>query len=367
MPCPKHTIGIGITPRHLNVTRLTLYTTLHDMTTANDPRDAAWTDLEHDLDNFFILRSTGPGDLRDIHEDTNRSKLARLLDIARSITSSPDQQNDNHLDAVLDLIVDNMPDDLIYVKATIKPLSRYIMIANLNGSSRPLPFAPAHARQVLTCLMDLFTDEMHVPRVYDTVKILARPYIPHLDSTDPLVLALTTPSTTTDQSSISPSSPTSLPPHLAELSRHLDDPSIPLSAPFHLTPGDLLTLLAPAYLHILQSAPSPPLGIPSRYAQTTTDQANTFAGKVYSSHEFRNREAGLPMGLGVGRRGSNQAQFRGYGYGHGHGHGAEVTTQGMGPGINMDRQAGADAARGLGAGGPVTARPASRHVDEYAR
>jgi hypothetical protein len=98
----------------------------------------------------------------------------------------------------------------------------------------------------------------------------------------------------------------------------MSEPTLSSSVVHQATPAELVSLLAPSYYKILATAPVPPLGIPSTVPRATPEsQASAWAGKVYSEHEFRTREG---VGLGL-----------------------------------------------PGGVAPRASRPASRHVDEYAR
>ena len=141
----------------------------------------------------------------------------------------------------------------------------------------------------------------------------------------------------------------------------LDHPYRPTGLVHSLTPSQILSAIAPNLLKSLSSAREPPFGIPP---STTTRQpmgsgagsasASAFAGKVYTSHEFRTREASNnTTGLSSGATGSSMDMSAGVGMGSGSGSGA-----GLGAGAGTG---------GLGVNALKASRPASRHVDEYAR
>ena len=84
--------------------------------------------------------------------------------------------------------------------------------------------------------------------------------------------------------------------------------------------------------------------------------ASAFAGKVYTSHDFRTREAShTTTGLSSGPTGTSMGISAVVGMGSGSGSGAGLGA-GAGPGTG-----------GLRVNALKASRPASRHVDEYAR
>jgi hypothetical protein len=174
-------------------------------------------------------------------------------------------------------------------------------------------------------LVLLSSEIIHGRAVFDATRELAMDYTAHLPRHDPLVRAWQwRGSGSSDATKIDA---TAVPAHLASLSSAIDaahplashsdtdtadsveqpTPSASLNAPpptsWNITAHDLLSLVAPSLLTTLQTAPEPPLGIPSTFTQFAAEgqtDASAYAGKVYSSHEFRNRETSMPSGLGSG-------------------------------------------------------------------
>lgn len=265
------------------------------MSTSQDllqTRKDAWARLPDDLSALNTLYTTGPGDLIRTEKSQTRSNHARLLSLAETLSAETDLTSRRYFELSLNLLVEAVAGDGAITRATIPRLTRMIVVSRIRTGEpgRTLPYPLELARPVLRTLVDLSTELIDGRVAFPVTQTLAEPYLSQLDPSDPLVQIFT--STTT------PPPPTdSTPSNLVVLSGALEG-----DQPFRTTPTDLLALIAPQLLTSLQTAPSPPFGIPSTYIPSRLESgAGSFAGKVYSQHEFRNRESVMPSGLGAGR------------------------------------------------------------------
>ncbi|KAK1923933.1 hypothetical protein DB88DRAFT_258296 [Papiliotrema laurentii] len=332
------------------------------MTSIVERRSAAWRTFETGSESLATLREVGPGDMRDVEEGFDRSNLARLMDYTEGVSLDPMRRTDFEL--ALD-ILSNLPADCVVRKASLERIVRWTVVSAQRGSTRRLPFPGELAREVMKVLVGVAGEVIERRLGFDTAKELAQPYITLLDREDPLVMAFEGCDGRQEGDEIDSSS--SLSAELYDLSRALDatDPtrrggveqvggdSTRKTTTYTVSPQDLLLLLAPRLLETLKQAPDPPLSIPSDYSKQRAEgavQANAWAGKVYSEHEFRNRGEGLPSGLGAGQGGVSPVTpgFVGQGY----------PSQ-----LALGASGGVMQQHGYAPGG----RAASRHVDEYAR
>ena len=220
-------------------------------------------------------------------------------------------------------------------------LPRLAITSRIRGSKRMLRIPPTYARKVMKSIMEESTGVIGGESAWPAAVSLAQPYLEHLDPSDPL-LTVFTPQREPDIPP--PSFPDAVDGRrLSRLSTAISRSSClhpsaqqNVSSLHHqATPAELLSLIAPQLLRTLSTAPTPPIGIPSNLNPTAESQASAWAGKVYSSHEFRDRER-------VG----------------------EKENTGLGIAAGLARGVGVPVGGGVGVGGG--ARPASRHVDEYA-
>ena len=286
-------------------------------------RNEAWKRLELGRGALMVLVEE-PGDLLETMKGEEKSNLTRLMDLARRYVDRDDEESRRCLELSLD-ILQCLPDLSTIHISLIDPISRLVVVSRTRGSRRTLPFSSTLARPVLSSLLAISTEVIDGKLTWTATMTLAEPYLPHLSPTDPLVLSLV--STHSDTSPFSPA--TSFPDtpdgrRLSRLSTALSNPA-PSSLIHQVTPAELLSLVAPAHLSTIQRAPIPPIGIPSALSSPTPEnQASAWAGKVYTSHEFRKDRSGEGVGVGV--------------------------SVGLGMAVVPTR----------------ASRPASRHVDEYA-
>ena len=291
------------------------------------------------------LLDLGPGNPLQTERGVGQSNLSLLLDYGAQLSERTDEVAVYQLEVALDLIdlcIKHGGDEharslpLAAVRATIRPVVRMTIISRMRASKHltqppsKLPYDGIQARTILEYLLLLSSEVINGQATFDPARELAMDYTPYLSPDDPLVRAWQTSS----KISLSASSRSPIPvsPHLIALSNAMDaahplagqpdtespdrqkhqppppstDPTSTTAPPpsnSNLTPQDLIALIAPSLLTTLQSAPEPPLGISSTFAHSTNQgqaDASAYAGKVYSSHEFRNRETSMPSGLGSG-------------------------------------------------------------------
>lgn len=282
----------------------------------DDSRQQAWIHLNLGRHALRILaRPKSENDFMEVAKGEETSNMARLLEMAGK------SEGGEELELILD-ILNPPPSDPVVLAHLARVLPRLVVLSRMrNGTSRDISLPKAYAEVVVRSLL-LCSAE--IPGAFPVAQRLASPYLP--DTSDSSLktafsdvlakhpLIPIPPGTTADA---------------RRLHRLIQSSS---SAYIHsATPSELISLLAPSLHTLLSTAPQPLLGIPPSENKTPEALASAYAGKVYTSNEFRNREA--PVGLGI----------RG-----------------------VKAGAGAGSAGNVGVGGGL-ARPASRHVDEYVR
>ena len=329
-------------------------------------REAAWTHLELGRGALTILAEGTGDDLLEIGKGRERTNLAILLEYADKWAKGVDEESKKCLELVLDILeASTMYSDPIACDHVARIMPRLAIISKVKGSDRTLKFPESHARTVVQKLLEATTSIVDGQSCWPAAVKLAQPFVSHLDSNDPLRLAFT-PSQRSEQESLS--FPDTLDGRrLSRLQQALflslpvtpADPGNQYTSGIHhqATPFDLLTLLAPRLLTSLQTAPVPPLGIPTLLNPTPDSHASAWAGKVYSSHEFRDRDRDRDRD----RAGEGEGLRIAAGIGRGIGIGIGV---GGGGGGGGEGEGGVGVGGSIGVGGMT--RPASRHVDDYA-
>ncbi|OWZ76374.1 hypothetical protein C365_05200 [Cryptococcus neoformans Bt85] len=266
-------------------------------------------------------------DLMRVEKGEEKSNLARLLEMGEKFAQDEDDEGLNMMLDLLNSAELEIVDSIIaqeYLARTVPRLSVIAIALSKNGNGRgngtmrDLKIGEEHARLVVNALLLCSTEIINGKLTYPIARKLAEPYLPHLELSDPLRIAFTAshPSPTPDV--LSDPDPTAR--ALARLSHAISSsssstlssfaldpsilssfpPSFPSSSITHiLPPSTLLTFLAPHLTSTLSTAISPPFGIQPSATYTSPEMqgANVWAGKVYTSHEFRSREL---VGLGIG-------------------------------------------------------------------
>jgi hypothetical protein len=279
-------------------------------------RNAAWEILPNE-GGLRMLEELGIGDLSLEDKASGLSRIARLVQVLEQ-WKGPAEAFEIGLDLLLGGIDGSWTS---YLARRVPPL---IVTSNIKGSSRDLKTPDHFSRDVLTSLLGI------APLIDDTatfeiVSKLALRYAGNLSPTDPLVTAFHTP----------PIPPTPSDPATANarqvyrFSQALH--SSPNALVHSLTPNQILEALAPDLLASLATAREPMFGLSSSNGAPGHQDASAsaFAGKVYSSHEFRSRPN---------------------------------------PSVNLAILAGSGSEPGTGLGvgnARMESRPASRHVDDY--
>ena len=310
-------------------------------------RTSAWANLELGRGALMLLtESSLVQDFLEIPTAKHRTNLAALLDHAQTWAEQQSDEAKKCLELALDLLESpSLYSDPIIAAYLARVLPKLVMISRTRGSQRILAIPNTYARQVLKTLVEGSTEMIDGIMMWPAACALAQPYLTNLEPNEPFVPLFNTGKCDhPDQSSL-PDTVDGR--RLSRLSRAIDalfpiqagSSALATKSSIHhqATPTELISLIAPQLLYTLSTAPIPPLGIPSILNPTPESQASAWAGKVYSSHEFRDRER------------DRERENVGLGIGAGLGRGAR---QGLG------QEASSSAVGG--------ARPASRHVDEYA-
>jgi hypothetical protein len=269
----------------------------------------------------MMLQELGVGHLVTVDKASGLSRMARLVEVLERWEGSWDVY-----EMGLDLLLEGIGNEWsANLARKIPPL---IVTLSLRGSTRELDIPKQHySMEVLTALLNT-APIIDGRGTFHIVSTLASPYLSHLPTSDPLVQVFTVP----DASPAPLVVPTT--PEARQIHRFSQSLHSPTNAFVHeLTHKQLLEALAPELLASLSSAREPAFGLsPSKTAPGNNDttSASAFAGKVYSSHEFRTRQN------------------------------AAIHTAGATSGLGA-----VEAGHGLGAGSRMDSRPASRHVDDY--
>lgn len=291
--------------------------------TTEERRQAAWTSLPA-KGSLVILQNLGPGDWEtEVAGNAGLSRLAKMIQVLQAWQGSW-----SDYEATLDIIhtaVDDSNEQRIRYLASKLP--GLIVKSRLHGSRRVIPIPTEYAEMVLSALLAIPPTIDGIPS-FAAVAQLADPYLPF----EPFTNVFTTP----PRQAIPHTEPLADPEErpLDRFARSLDGP---LNGFAHsLTPAQLVSVLAPQLLVSLSTAAQPPLGIsPSApmMQNGSSASASAFAGKVYSSHEFRTREPAHPAGPVAG---------------------------------GVAALVGESSGGGLGVGTARASRPASKHVDAFA-
>lgn len=290
---------------------------------------AAWRHLSLGKAALTCLVNTGVSvmeyDLTRVEKGEEKSNLARLLDMGEKFAQEGDAEGLNMVLNLLDSAELEIVDSTVvqeYLARTIPRLSVIAIALSRNGSGkgngtiRSLKVGEEYARLVVNALLLCSTEIIDGKLVFPIARNLAEPYLPFLELSDPLRIAFhaSHPSPTTD--ALSDTDPAAR--VLARLSHAISSSSWSTSSSLAinpritpsfsassssithvLPPSTLLSFLAPQLTSTLSTAISPPFGIQpaATYASPELQGANAWAGKVYTSHEFRSREL---VGLGIG-------------------------------------------------------------------
>jgi hypothetical protein len=284
-----------------------------------DRRREACKRLDLGRPALVVLAETVGDDWLDLSPGSDLSNLARLLAMGQAYaeaTAGTDDSDDSESIRCLELVLDILERAPLVPKTTpqlARRLPGLALVSRVRGSQRTLNLPPDQAGTISRALLTAASSIPDGARAWSEAVILVQPYLPHLSPDDPVRTRFTS---STFVSVTLPDTPDGR--RLARLSAAMSEPTSSSSVVHQATPAELVSLLAPSYYKILATAPVPPLGIPSTVPRATPEsQASAWAGKVYSEHEFRTREG---VGLGL-----------------------------------------------PGGVAPRASRPASRHVDEYAR
>jgi hypothetical protein len=259
-------------------------------------RNAAWKSIPDEA-ALRVLQELGMGDWTKRDEYTGSSRLAKLLNALAEWEGSDDGYALG-LDMLLGGIGTNWSSSLA---RNVTPL---IVRSHLLGRDHALNIPLPYSREVVIALLEIQPVISGKNTSSITAK-LGQPYLQQLRPSDPL------------RNTFRPTPPPSFPketPNDREISRLAESLQSPRNGYAHsLTPSQLLSVLAPELLHSLTTARQPLFGLEPVVGLThahPSASASTFAGKVYSSHDFRSRQlvgeqvSGIMGGAGLGINGN---------------------------------------------------------------
>jgi hypothetical protein len=275
-----------------------------------DRRREAWNRLDMERPALAVLAETVGDDWLDVSPGSEVSNLTRLLAMGEACaeaTTRTDEFEMSESIGCLELVLDILERAPLVPKTTHQ-LARRVpgltLTSRVRGSQRILNLPPDQAGTISRALLTSAASIPDGARAWSEAVNLVQPYLPPLSPDDPVRNRFTS---STFVSVTLPDTPDGR--RLARLSAAMSEPTSSSSVVHQATPAELVSLLAPSYYKILATAPVPPLGIPSTVPRATPEsQASAWAGKVYSEHEFRTRE-GVGLGLpgGVAPRASRPA------------------------------------------------------------
>jgi hypothetical protein len=255
-------------------------------------RDAAWA-LLPDEGALRVLRDVEPGDWSSRHKVSGSSRRSGLIKHLDEWEGS-----DEGYEIGLDLLLNGIGSE--WSSNLVRRVTPLLVRSRIVNHARTIDIPLCFSREVVTVLI-AYPSVIDGKSALPTTTALAERYVQNLDPSDPLRTAF---------------QPTAPPVHdghtLDErvVSRFAKSLQSPDNGYTHsLTPEELLSVLAPELLRSLSTARQPPFGLPPIRGPThsqTLASASTFAGKVYSSHDFRSRTvtaeapAAGPMSGGVG-------------------------------------------------------------------
>ena len=276
-------------------------------------RNAAWS-LLPDETAFDFLKDLDIRELTMKDKSSGSSLFGRLLGVLE-VWDGTEIGYDLGLDTLLGAI------DSRWSTSLVRRVTPLIVGSCLHGSRRAIGVPLSYSRDVVTALIQTPPTIDDKPTLSVAAE-LAQPHLADLHPTDTLRSAF---------HSTRPLPHSKGTPKQREISRFSESLQSPENGYTHsLTPTQLLSVLAPELLQSLSTARQPRFGIApviGTLQNLNFASASTFAGKVYTSHDFRTRQA-------VGEQVS----------------GAMIGNAGL----------GMSGTRG-------ESRPASRHVDEYTR
>jgi hypothetical protein len=238
-------------------------------------RDAAWA-LIPDEAAFTVLQGLGIGDWAKREESSGSSRLGKLLDVLEGWEGSKGGFN-----VGLALLLSGI--GLDWTACLARRIAPLLVKSHVLAGTQAIDIPLSYSREVVTALMQcppIIAGKLTL----SIATSLAQPYLQELHPSAPLRSAF--------QPKPPPSFPTETPAE-RELSRFADSLLSPNNGYTHsLRPSQLLSVLAPELLHSLSTARQPPFGLAPVVGVSQSQNsasASAFAGKVYSSHDFRSR------------------------------------------------------------------------------
>ncbi|WVQ67464.1 uncharacterized protein L199_005664 [Kwoniella botswanensis] len=297
---------------------------------------------------LIALQDISEHELLNVETGKEKSNLMRLMELANDLISKIDkgiEQDDTIgcLGKILDILNKSFRHEGLngYL---IRNLPRLVVCYNLKmaDGKRELGIPLDYSHEVIGSLGEIRTEIIDGRSTKSICDELAGKYLDKVDDEDPLKKIFTNESST---QTLSQDLETDIEVDADQrrfnrLSQSLLTSSFNSSSLIHsITPSELISLLSPELYKSLSTSRTPPFGIiPSVQSSEMEQGAKSFAGKVYTHHEFR-------------RDRNDPSSSVGSGYGLGI------------SGANMGGMGGLGVVSSAGGGG----RAASRHVDSWTR
>ncbi|WWD03175.1 hypothetical protein V865_001222 [Kwoniella europaea PYCC6329] len=304
-----------------------------------------------DVGALIALQDISEHELLNVETGKEKSNLMRLMELANDMISKIDKGIEQDetvgcLGKILDILNKSYRHERLneYLARNLPRLVVWYNLRQADGK-RKLEIPLDYSQEVIRSLGEIRSQIIDGQSTKFLCDELAGKYLDKVDDEDPLKKIFTNESST---QTLSQDVDTDIEVdadqrRLNRLSQSLLTSSFNSSSLIHsITPSELISLLSPELYKSLSTSRTPPFGItPSVQSSEMEQGAKSFAGKVYTHHEFRRDRNDPSSSLGSG-----------YGLGI-----SGATMGGMGG------MGGLGAVSSAGGGG----RAASRHVDSWTR
>ncbi|OCF60820.1 hypothetical protein L486_00460 [Kwoniella mangroviensis CBS 10435] len=315
---------------------------------SNAVKNLSKPELESHLGALIALQDISETELLNVEQGKQKSNLMRLMELANDLISKIDKgiERDDTigcLGKILDILNKSYRNERLneYLARNLPRLVVWYNLKKADGK-RELEIPLGYSHEVIRSLGEIRSQIINGRSTRSVCDELAGKYLDKVDDEDPSKKIFTNESST---QTLSQDVDTAIEVdadqrRLNRLSQSLLTSSNNSSSLTHsITPSELISLLSPELYKSLSTSRTPPFGItPSVQSSEMEQGAKSFAGKVYTHHEFRRDRNDLSSSVGSG-----------YGLGI--------------SGANMGGMGGLGVVSSAGGGG----RAASRHVDSWTR
>ncbi|WVW84327.1 hypothetical protein I302_106361 [Kwoniella bestiolae CBS 10118] len=258
------------------------------------------------LGAMSVLQNMGEDDLLRVEEGEEKSNLIRLVEYGEALVGKDDQESTRCFGKIVEIL--NRPfSDNMANRYLARRLPRLIVHFNMTAVDKEniskLNVLLEYSQVVLASIVELRSDIIDGKSTKVICDELAEKYLVNLHQNHPLKNVFLAQPARSPISAQEIEAPTADQRRLNRLSNSLVNPHTPTSLVHTLTPSELVSLISPELYKSLSTARQPPFGIsPSIQSYEMEQGTKSFAGKVYTHHEFRrdrNDPSSMGMGLGI--------------------------------------------------------------------